>query len=139
MPGPGTSKVGTIDPMGKTRVYTDEFLKPVAAGSAEAAFVFKRGDLARLQDRRTELGLDKNDDALRAQLDSRKAAIAAAVRKEANAKDELATLKAQLDQLQAEHDAFVKGKATGKAEAKAEATETAQKDEAPAKAEAKGK
>lgn len=75
------SRVGTIDPMSKSRVYTDETLREVPAGSPEASFVWKRGELENLRDRRKELGLDENDDALRAQIDSRKAEAAKAERR----------------------------------------------------------
>jgi hypothetical protein len=88
------SRVGTIDPMGKNRVYTDETLKVVPAGSIDAAFVWKRGDLEARKARREELGLDKNDEALRAFRASQKAQVPTLER-------QLASLKAQLEDLQA--------------------------------------
>lgn len=79
----GVSRLGTIDPAGKNRVYTDEFMKEVGKDSADAAFVFKRGEYERLKARREELGLNVKDDALRSQLASARAAQAAAKRAEA--------------------------------------------------------
>lgn len=116
---PAASRVGTIDPMGKSRVYTDETLKTVPAGSSEAAFVFKRGELERIRDRRTELGLDKHDEALRVMLASRKAAVPSVERR-------IAALKAELEELTAGVAALEKSetkpasKSTAKAEDKSE-------------------
>lgn len=94
---PGASKLGTIDPMGKSRVYVNELLETVPAGSAEAAFVFKRGDLENFREKRTKLGLAKNDEALRTMLASRKVSIESVERRMAALKAELAALTEEVD------------------------------------------
>lgn len=93
------SRIGTIDPMGKTRVYVNEMLEPVEAGSADAAFVFKKGELERFRDRRTELGLARGDEALRTYLDSQKVEQAAAQRR-------LAAVQAENDAIEEAVSAF---------------------------------
>lgn len=87
------SRIGTIDPAdySKNRVVVDADLNPVGAGSGEAAFVFKRSDLDRLQARREELGL--NDEPARVQAASHKAALADAERRAAAAEADVAVLK----------------------------------------------
>lgn len=113
---PTASRVGTIDPMGKTRVYVDETLREVPAGSTDAAYVYKRGDLERLRDRRTELGLAKGDEALRVMIASRKIEVSSVERRMSALKAELAALTEEVE-------------AAEKAEKKASA-KTAKADEA---------
>lgn len=91
-----TSRVGTIDPMGKSRVYTDDTLREVKAGDPSAAFVWKRGDLEARRARRAELGLDTHDEALRAQIDSRKVETAKAERRAALLNAEVEELRAAI-------------------------------------------
>jgi hypothetical protein len=64
------SRVGTIDPDSKNRVYVDETLREVGKGDPRAAFVYKRADLDRIRERRAELELDGRDEAARAAIDS---------------------------------------------------------------------
>lgn len=94
---PTASKVGTIDPMGKGRVYVDETLTPVPAGSPQAAFVYKRGDLETFKERRTKLGLDKNDEALRVMIASRKVEVATVEQRMSKLKAELAALTEEVE------------------------------------------
>lgn len=108
---PTASKLGTIDPMGKSRVYVDETLKTVPAGSPEAAFVYKRGELEARRERRKELGLDKNDEALRVLVASRKVEVASVERRMSVLKAELAALTEEVETAE---------KAAAKTEAKVE-------------------
>lgn len=117
------SKVGTIDPMGKSRVYTNELLEEVAAGSPEAAFVWKRGELEARRAKREELGLNKNDEALRAQLASAKASVPAIERRIAELQAQLAALQDDLGIAAAQ--AGSKSRAKGKAKVE-ESTDAAE-------------
>lgn len=113
------SRVGTINPLDTTtRAYVDENLKEVAAGSADAAFIYKRSDLDRIRKRRKELGF--SDEAQRVQVASHKVALEDARRRAAAAAEEVVVLEARVD-----------------ADEKAEkaASKSASKDDAGAKAE----
>lgn len=94
VPKPGTaSRVGTIDPMDpKKRVYVTDAFEEVEPGSTDAAWVFKRSDLEARRARRAELGLDKNDEAARAQRESRPTIRVAAERKRAALQAEIEAL-----------------------------------------------
>lgn len=96
MPVGGPSKIGTIDPIDtKRRVYVDENLKEVGAGSEEAAFVFDRAELTALKARREELGVG-GDEAQRVHTASTKAALADAERRAAQYEAEAAALRQQV-------------------------------------------
>ena len=104
------SKVGTIDPMDtKSRVYVDENLNEVGAGTANAAFVYNRADLARVKTQREQAGF--TNEPARVQAESRKAALAGA---EADA----AAANAKLESLR---ESVAADEAASKDEAKAEA------------------
>lgn len=102
---PQASRIGTMDPMGHARVYVNELLEEVPAGSPDAAFVYKRTEIEALRARRHELELDKGDEALRVTLASRKL--------------EREKVERRLAILQAERDELVdEGKAEKKSAAK---------------------
>lgn len=125
-------RYGTMDPMGSGRVFTDETLREVPAGSPEAAFSWKRSELEARRARRAELGLDKGDEALRVQIDSRRAELVKAEARAAAAAQELealraglpadvpaapdstAELRAELESLRAELDALRNDAAAGR-------------------------
>lgn len=89
------SRVGTIDPLDTTtRVYVDENLKEVGAGSAAAAFVYNRSDLARIKALRSESGL--SDEPARVQNASHKVALADAERRAAAAEEEVNVLRSRV-------------------------------------------
>ncbi len=90
----GPSRVGTItDPL-KGRVVVDEFLNKVDASSGEAAFVYHPADLERAKARREALGLGTEDEAKRAQRESRVVEAAAATRRADAARADAALLEA---------------------------------------------
>lgn len=126
------SKVGTIDPMGKSRVFTNELLEEVPAGSPEAAFSWKRGELEARRARREELGLNKNDEALRAQLASQKASIPAIERRIMELQAQLQALQGDLELAAAEAAGSKPAKAKGKAKADEADAETEAAPEATA-------
>lgn len=85
--------------MGKTRVYVNELLEPVEAGSPEAAYVYNKADLAAAQDLRREMGLAKNDEALRTFLESQQV-------EQAKAQRRLAAVQAENDAIEEAVSAF---------------------------------
>lgn len=121
------SRVGTMDPMGKTRIYTDETLREVPAGDPRAAFSWKRADLEQRRERRAELKLTVGDEALRAHIESREVE-----RKKAEVR--ASVTQAEVDRIV---DAIAESKRAEAAEAKAAAKSTKSKtDDAEASADA---
>jgi hypothetical protein len=113
----GPSKVGTIDPNDTTeRVFVDENLKEVGAGSTSAAFVYRRSDLARVVARRKALGLPTGDEAVRVQRESHKKALEDAERDAQAANDRVELLRARVEASDARAEADEKPKRGAKAE-----------------------